>query len=358
VNIYIFEALTNLNFKMINNWFTHDLSELKDKLNHTDAKILIITHRNPDGDAIGSITGLYRVLKKIGYEVNMIVPNDFPSFLKWIPEAKKIQVFSKENENVINLLKTANIVFALDFNDLSRVQEFQEHVSGSSSYKVIIDHHPEPGKIADLIISNTSLSSTAEMVYVFLTTLGHKHLIDKETATSLYAGIMTDTGGFSFNSSRPETFQVVSDLLNYGIEKDNIYDKIYDNFSFNRMRLMGYALNNKMQFFPHYRTALISLTADELKKYDFKIGDSEGFVNLPLSIKGVIFSALFIENKDRIKISFRSKGSFAVNKLCADHFNGGGHKNASGGESFDTLQNTIDKFIKLLPDYSDELNKD
>jgi phosphoesterase RecJ-like protein len=340
------------------NWFTYDLSVLKNKLDRTNLKIVIITHRNPDGDAIGSITGLYRIFKKFGHEVNMLVPNEFPSSLKWLPDANKVQIFSNETEKAKKNLKSADILFAVDFNDLGRVHEFQENVLGSPSYKVIIDHHPEPGNIADLIISNTTVSSTAEMIYIFILSLGYQQLIDKDTATCLFAGIITDTGCFSFNSSRPETFRIVGDLLKYGIEKDTIYGKIYDNYSFNRMRLMGYCLNQKMQFLPGFRTAFISLSADELKEYKFNIGDSEGFVNLPLSIKGVIFSALFIENKDRIKISFRSKGNFAVNKICAEHFNGGGHINASGGESFDTLQNTIDKFVKLLPKYSDDLLKD
>jgi len=340
------------------NWFTYDLSVLKKNLDQKNLKIVIISHRNPDGDAIGSMTGLYNVLIKKGYEVNMIVPNEFPSFLKWLPGAKKIQIFSNNTENAGKLLKNADMIFALDFNDLSRVREFQENVSGSSSYKIIIDHHPEPGNLADLIISNTTVSSTAELVYILLLAMEYGDLIDKDVATCIYAGIMTDTGCFSFNSSRPETFQVVSDLLNHGIEKDKIYGKIYDNFSFNRMRLMGYCLNNKMQHLPEYRTAYLSLSAQELKEYKFGIGDSEGFVNLPLSIDGVIFSALFIENKDRIKISFRSKGTFAVNKICAEHFNGGGHLNASGGESFDTLQNTVDKFVRLLPKYTDDLHKD
>jgi phosphoesterase RecJ-like protein len=340
------------------NWLSYDLSALKKKLGQTDAKIVIVTHRNPDGDAIGSITALYNVFKKVGYSVKMVVPNEFPSFLKWIPGAKKIHIFANETEYASQLLKNADIIFALDFNDLSRVREFQDNISGSSSYKIIIDHHPEPGNIADLLISETRVSSTAELIYSFIISLGHKHLVDKDIATCIYAGIMTDTGCFSFNSSRPETFGIVSELLIYGIEKDAIYGKIFDNFSFNRMRLMGYCLNKKMQLMPEFRTAFISLSGEELKEYKFNIGDSEGFVNLPLSINGVIFSALFIENKDRIKISFRSKGNFAVNKICTEHFNGGGHKNASGGESFDTLQNTIDKFVKLLPNYSDDLHKD
>lgn len=337
------------------NWLSFNLNELKDNLNLAGKKIVIITHRNPDGDAIGSILGLYGILKKLNHQVNMIVPNDYPAFLKWMPEAKEILVFSKNKEKASEQLKNAEMIFALDFNDLSRVQEFEQLIAGHQAYKTFIDHHPEPGNVADLMISNTYVSSTAELVYYFLHEIKLNHLIDKNIATSLYTGIMTDTGCFSFNSSNPETYHAVADMLGYGIEKDKIYSEVYDNFSYNRMRLMGYCLNEKMQYLPEFRTAFISLSAAELKKYNFAIGDSEGFVNLPLSVEGVIFSALFIENKDRIRISFRSKGSFPVNKLSAEHFNGGGHVNASGGELFESLEKSVEKFIKLLPTYKDEL---
>jgi bifunctional oligoribonuclease and PAP phosphatase NrnA len=339
-------------------WLSLNLTELKEKLNHTGIKIAIITHRNPDGDAIGSILGLYGILKKLGHEVGMVVPNDYPAFLKWMPEAKEILVFSKNKEKSGKLLETAEMIFALDFNDLSRVHEFEGLITGHSAYKIFIDHHPDPGKVADLMISTTEVSSTAELVYYFLHEIGLNHLFDKDIASSLFTGIMTDTGCFSFNSSNPETYHAIADLLKYGIEKDKIYSEVYDNFSYNRMRLMGYCLNNKMQYLPEFRTAFISLSASELKEYNFTVGDSEGFVNLPLSVEGVIFSALFIENKDRIRISFRSKGSFPTNKLSAKHFNGGGHVNASGGELFDSLERSIEKFIKILPDYKDELFRD
>lgn len=337
------------------NWSSLNLAELKNKFDTPGKKIAIITHRNPDGDAIGSILALGGILKKIKHQVGMVVPNDFPEFLKWMPGSGDILVFNKEKEKTSKLLNDAELIFALDFNDLSRVKEFEEIIAGHQEYKVFIDHHPEPGNVADLMISSTKVSSTAELVYFFLHQMKLDQFIDKDIATCIYTGIMADTGCFSFNSSNPETYHAVSDLLKYGIEKDKIYGEVYDNFSYNRMRLMGYCLNEKMQYLPEFRTAFISLSSAELKKYNFTVGDSEGFVNLPLSIKGVIFSALFIENKDRIRISFRSKGNFAVNKISAEHFNGGGHMNAAGGELFESLEKSVEKFVKLLPAYKNEL---
>jgi len=338
------------------NWKSFNLTSLKEKLNQSGKNITIISHRNPDGDAIGSLLGLYGILTKLNHRVSMIVPNDFPSFLKWLPEAKEILVFSKDKDKSADILHNAELIFALDFNDLSRVREFEELINGNKSYKVFIDHHPEPGKVADLMISETKVSSASELVYLFLHEMELDHLIDKNIATCLFTGIMTDTGCFSFNSSNPETYYAVADLLKYKIDKNLIYSEVYDNFSYNRMRLMGYCLNQKMQYFPEFRTAIISLTAAELKEFNYTVGDSEGFVNLPLSVEDVIFSALFIENKDKIRVSFRSKGKFPVNKISAEHFNGGGHINASGGEAFDTLENTVNKLIQLLPVYKDELH--
>jgi phosphoesterase RecJ-like protein len=336
----------------------YDLSDLKKYLSEGRKRILILTHRNPDGDAIGASLGLLNILAKIGHQVDLLIPNSFPGFLCWIPSADKIITYLKQKEKAIELLKNAEIVFAIDFNDLSRIREFEEHLTDNHAYKVLIDHHPVPIYSADLNISNTESSSTAELVYFFIKAINLEKYIDKDVASCIYVGIMTDTGCFSYNSSRTETFGVVADLLNYGIEKDKIYGLIYDNFSYDRMRLMGYCLDKKMQHLPEYLTAYIALTHDELKEYNFKIGDSDGFVNLPLSIEGVKFSVLFTESKDMIKISMRSKGDFAVNNFCTDHFNGGGHKNAAGGESYDSIQKTIDKFVNLLPKYKNELLKE
>ena len=328
-----------------------DFTQLRKKLTQPAERVLILSHRNPDGDAIGASLGLGNALMNLGHKVKILIPNAIPKFLKWMPGASDIFIYNHDKRRATDLLKKANLLFALDFNDLSRIREFNDILQENKCYKVLIDHHPDPGSFADLTLSDTSASSTAELVYHFLLNMEFQHLIDQDVATCLYAGIMTDTGCFSFNSSRPGTFRTVAQLLESGIDKDYIFDKVYDNFSADRMRLMGYCLDKKMVFLPEYQTAYIALSQEELKQYNFKVGDSEGFVNLPLSIKGVNFSALIIENKDCVKLSFRSKGNFAVNQLAADHFSGGGHMNAAGGESSDSLQETVRKFVNLLPNY-------
>ena len=332
-----------------------DFSYLTKLLRETRQNILILTHRNPDGDAIGASLGLSNLLVRLGHTVNVIVPNAIPKFLKWMKGAGGICIYNFDRKRGDELLKNATLVFALDFNDLSRVREFDEKLKGRDYFKVLIDHHPDPTDFADLTISLTEASSTAELVYDFIHEVGLQEFIDVDSASCLYAGIMTDTGCFSFNSSRPGTYLTVAKLLEFGIDKDKIFDFVYNNFSADRMRLMGYCLDKKMECLEEYRTAYISLSQEELRQYNFRIGDSEGFVNLPLSIESIRFSALIMENKDCIKLSFRSKGSFPANRVASEHFAGGGHLNAAGGECYDSLDNTIQKFVNLLPNYRDAL---
>jgi len=332
-----------------------DFSKIRKLITEGNQKIVILSHRNPDGDAIGASLALYNLFLKMGHQVEIVLPNTFPSFLKWMKNADKIHIYDKQPQIADKILTEANIVFALDFNDLSRIREYNDKLKKSNSYKVLIDHHPAPQDFADLTISDPRSSSTAELIYDFIGELGLISSIDEDIASCIFAGIVTDTGCFSFNSSQPLTFNKVASLLTCGINKDYIYDRIYNNFSYNRMRLMGYCLDKKLEHLPEYRTAYITLTQQELRDYHFKIGDAEGFVNLPLSIEGIRFSVLFIEKKDMVKISFRSKGNFEVNKIATDHFNGGGHRNASGGELYESLPKTVDKFVNLLPSYKDEL---
>lgn len=312
---------------------------------------MIITHDNPDGDAIGSSLGLYQFFCREGHNVNVVTPNMYPEFLHWLPGNEKVIIFSEQKDYAVKLIKEAEIIFNLDFNEFNRIRKIEPYVKKVKAVKVLIDHHPVKESFADYIISDISVSSTAELIFKFIINLGKKNCIDKSIAECLFTGIMADTGCFSFNSSQEDTFRIVSELLTYGIEKDKIYRNLYDNFSEDRMKLLGYCLNKKMVVIPDYRTAYLSLTKDELKQYNFKIGDTEGFVNFPLSIKDIIFSALFIEKTNHVKISFRSKGTFKVNKFSENNFNGGGHKNAAGGESNLNLEKTINKFIDLLPEY-------
>lgn len=337
---------------------SYDYSTIGELLKEGRKKVLIISHRNPDGDAIGASLGLANLFLKLDHQVEVLVPNRYPAFLGWMRNADKIIIYSDETKRAVEILQHSEIVISIDFNDLSRIREFDEHLSKTPAYKVLIDHHPDPGDFADLTISDIRVSSTAELVYSFIKDIGLAGKIDRDIAECIYAGIMTDTGCFSFNSSMPATFQTVAELMNYGVQKDRIYNLVYNNFTYERMRLMGYCLDQNMKYIPQYKTAYISLTQEEMRKYNFRIGDSEGFVNLPLSVNGVRFSALFTEKKDMIKISLRSKGGFPVNEIAAKHFNGGGHLNAAGGESYESLEKTIRKFEKLLPDYKDELFSD
>jgi len=309
-----------------------DLKKIKRLLQKPSKRIVIITHINPDGDAIGSSLGLLNILVNAGHITDVITPNDYPGFLQWLPGNNSVLVYSGNKEAALKKILEAEIIFSIDFNDLKRIKQFYKPVENSGAYKVMIDHHPDPEYFAEC-------------------------LINKEAAVCLFTGIMADTGCFSYNSSNKNTYLIIADLLDYKFSKNEIYYRLYDNFTANRMRLLGYALNEKMEILPDYNTAIISLNKKELEKYKFRTGDSESFVNYPLSIKNICFSAFFIEREDHIKVSFRSKGDFAVNEFSKKHFNGGGHLNAAGGESYTTMKETLEKFKKLLPAYKEKLKK-
>lgn len=331
------------------------ISELKQLIDQSVSP-LIITHYNPDGDAIGSMLAMYHYLVKKGKSPVMVSPNDYPEFLHWMAGNDKVTVYKRNTGTVINALNKADLIIAVDFNDPERTEGLEKYINEATGKKVMIDHHPNPKDFADIVISDTDYSSTAEMVYHVIESLGDEELIDKDCAECIYCGIMTDTGSFNFNSSKPYTYHVVSKLLMLGINKDRIYWNVYDNFSVDRMRLLGYCLFNKMVVLPEYRTAFISLTKKDIQEFKFSPGDTEGFVNYPLSIKGIRFTAIFIEHDKFVKISFRSKGNFGANKFAEENFNGGGHLNASGGNSYLSLEETVKKFQDLLPHYKTELN--
>lgn len=331
-----------------------DKLQLAELLNHRikQAKsIAVLSHVNPDGDALGSALALFHYLKNSGVESKVVMPNDYPDFLKWLPGSDDVILFNKKKHIAEDIIVNADLLFLLDFNIPQRSGKVEELIGRSGAYKVIIDHHPKPGGFADLIYSDTLSSSTAELIFRLIESKGDAKLVDKVVATCLYTGIMSDTGSFNYNSSQPETYRVLSQLLKRGIDKDYIYSKVYDNFSESRFRLLGYCLDKKMVVLKEYKTAYISLTINEKAKYNYIRGDAEGFVNYPLSIKGVDFVAFFMENNDHIKISFRSKGRINTNTFAANYFDGGGHVNASGGESKLSLSDTINKFVSLLPGY-------
>ena len=319
-------------------------------------RIVLLSHVNPDGDSIGSSLALYHHLRDEGKEVTVITPNDLPAFLQWLPGAGEILVGKHAPEEAASRIADAEMIFFLDFNDISRLKKLEAPVRDNrTAFRVLIDHHPSPAIEADLLFSETSVSSTAELLYEVLRTLAATSVRKQSVAVNLYAGIMTDTGCFRYNASTPRTWEAVADLMHAGIRIDDIYARIYDNYSEHRMRLMGYALDKKMVILPEEHTGYIWLTRGELDRYGYVTGDTEGFVNLPLSVEGIRFSALFLELGDKIKISFRSKGSFAVNKFSSAYFNGGGHRNAAGGECQMSMEDTLKKFESLLQEFTDEI---
>jgi len=317
--------------------------------------VVIITHKNPDGDAIGSSTALGMFLRKQNIEVNVIIPNDVPAFLQWLPGYDLVSVFKNERSKCKEMISEAGTLVFLDFNEPGRVGEMKDVIVASDAQKILVDHHQNPADFVDICISDIGRGSVGEMVYELIVDLGGKDLLDNDIATSLYVAIMTDTGNFRHSSSYPGIFHIVGELMNFGIDKDTIFTKVFDSYSESRMKLMGYCMAEKLVVLQKYKTAYISITQEELDKFNHQIGDTEGFVNIPFSIEGILFTALFIEKKGHVKISFRSKGAFSVNSFSENHFNGGGHRNAAGGEDIQSLIDTLSKFESLLSDYEDEL---
>ncbi len=331
------------------------LKSISGVLENISGAILIVPHANPDGDAIGSAIGLANILQNAGFRVVVISPNSYPSFYNWLDckteilDAEKNKVASKKH------FANAELLICVDFNEPSRVGPLQKAVEGFTGKKILIDHHPDPMYFCDYTISYPSYSSTAELVFDVVAGLGLTEYIDKPAAEALYTGIMADTGSFSHNTSGPNIYKVIAELLKSGIKPETIHANVYHNYSADRMRLLGYCLHEKMEVLPEYRTAFISITKDELEMFNFKPGDTEGFVNYPLSISGIIFSALFIEKEGLVKASFRSKGDFPANSFSKEHFGGGGHLNAAGGEAKLPLKEALSKFKQLLPGYLNQL---
>jgi len=320
------------------------------KLFSTADNILLIAHINPDGDAIGSQIALYQFLTSQGRKVSMLAPNYLQEFLKWMEGSDHISVFIQDRKKCRSLINSADLIVMLDFNQPNRMGEAEELVIASNAKKVLIDHHLDPLQFADITISESSMCSTCELVHELICELNGSAFMNKAYAEALYTGIITDTGNFEYGSYTSRTLRIVADLLETGIQKEKILNLIYNNFSAERLRLQGFALNTRMVVLPELQSAYIFLTKEDLKEYNHVKGDTEGFVNMPLSIKGICFSTLFIEKEGFIKLSFRSKGTFPSNEIASQYFSGGGHMNASGGEYYDTLENTIRYFLKVLQD--------
>lgn len=316
----------------------------------TPKKITIVSHRNPDGDAIGSSLGLWYVLKKLNHTVHFVSPNDYPSFLSWMPEATKTIIFESNTEVASKLLKESDFIFTLDFNALHRTGELMEKVLQTLSVPMImIDHHQAPDAYPIYTFSDTNYGSTCEMIYDFVNALGYNNLIDKEAASCLYTGIVTDSGSFRFPKTTAKTHICVADLIDKGINNSEIHNLLFDNASYSRLQLLGRALQNLI-LLKQYNASYITLSQDELDTFNYKKGDTEGIVNYGLSLEGINLTAIFIENKEEqiIKISFRSQGDVDVNQFARKYFNGGGHINAAGGKSFLSLEETVKHFIAIL----------
>ncbi len=326
---------------------THELSEIKKILNPQN-KIVIITHYNPDGDAIGSSLGLKHYLNAKGIDAEVVVPNDFPKFLKWMPDAKKITIADYKQKKASDLIKNADIIFILDFNTQSRSGNFiSSLIEKSKGKKILIDHHQQPDTF-DFVYSDTTIPATCQMIYHFIEAMEETHFINENTAKCLYTGIMTDTGGFRYRSTSATTHRITANLIEKGAEPSEISSNTWDTNSISRIHLLSLILS-RLEVINDGKTAILYLKRDELKKYGFEKGDTEGFVNYGLSILGVEVSAFFIEDlyEEFIKISFRSKKNIDVNNFSRKYFNGGGHINASGGKSLDDMETTISKFKNL-----------
>lgn len=315
-------------------------------------KVAVLTHTNPDGDAIGSSLALALVLRKKGIDARVVIPDGLPDFLRWLPGIELSTTFAYKKEKATAIIQEADLIFCLDFNDPARVNGVTDLLLKSGKKKILIDHHQDPVYFADITISETWRGSVGEMIYQFVKEIFREDMLDKDIATCLYVAIMTDTGNFNYACSYPEIFHVVGDLMKYDLEKDLIYSRVYDAFSEDRMRMLGYCMQHKLVVLPQFKTAYISITDEELRRFKHRKGDTEGFVNIPFSVKGIMFTALFVEKKDRIKVSFRSRGNFPVNRVAAEHYSGGGHINAAGGDSFRNMEETLSYFESLLPGYA------
>lgn len=326
-----------------------DFLEIK-KILSQPKRIVIIPHRNPDGDAMGSSLAMYKFLKNKGHSPLVLAPTVYPSFLQWLPNNETVEVF---DHSKINIIESAEIIFFMDFNSLSRIDDMRAYIEKSTAIKIMIDHHQQPDDFADYTYSDADMCATSEMVYHFLEKLDGQKSIDNEIATCIYTGILTDTGSFRFNKTTSTTHRIVADLLDRGAINHKIYSSIYDNNTMARMKLMGIALNN-LVVKESCNTAYITLNKKELLENGYEKGDTEGFVNMALSIKGITLAAIFIENEkeiDFVKVSLRSKGNYSVNKMARENFEGGGHDNAAGGK----LELPIDEVVKI---FEKAVNKD
>lgn len=318
-------------------------------------RIVITCHLTPDGDAIGASLGLWHVLNSIGKTAAVVTPDLVPKSLLFLPGVKEVVPFTRFQEFGAKLLNEADLVFCLDFNEPRRVDRMEQALVGSPAPKVLIDHHLDPSDFCEVTISHPEVSSTSMLLFRVLCRLELFDRIDRMAAECIYTGMMTDTGNFTYNSNEPDLYVVIAELLRKGINKDRLYQMACNTLSETSLRLNGYAMSEKMSLYPEHRVAVIVLDAEELARFHYEKGDTEGLVNRPLAMPDVVWSVYLREDPNQIKVSMRSKGDFPVNVICSEHFGGGGHKNAAGGEYQGTLQECLDLLIKVMPDYDGNL---
>ncbi len=348
---------------MNNNLFSSRTKTLPDMENMDGIKsflsvprdICITSHRNPDGDAIGSSLGLALFLTKQGHTVKVTMPSEYPVFFSWMPQIDSIIIYDTDVEYSKKALEDADLIFALDYNSLDRIDKMGEYIHGLNKKIALIDHHLLPDIDAEFALSDTTASSTSELIYLFISYLGGEDLIDKDIAECLYTGIVTDTGSFKYSTSA-RVFRIVGNLLDKGVDDYTLQNLIYNSLPEKNLRLLGHCLINRMEIFPEYRAGIIWLTKEDYETFDIRRGDTEGIVNYLLMIGNVVFATFITEQPNIVKLSFRSKGDFSVQEVARRHFKGGGHKNASGGSSFKGLNATLYKLKSLLPQYKEALN--
>ena len=328
-----------------------ELAELK-KFLEQPRHIVITTHHKPDGDAMGSSLGLYNYLIQQGHHTTVITPTDYPDFLAWMPGNGDVIIYTENVEKSAELVAGAEMIFCLDFNTLSRINELGELVRGSNALKVMIDHHLEPEDFDNYRHWDINACASAQLVYDFIVNqLNNKQLINKDVAACLYTGIMTDSASFKLPNTTSGVHRIVADLIDLGAVNWHIHDLVYSNMSEDRLRFTGHCLTNKLEVLHEFNTSLITVNKQELEHYNVETGDTEGIVNYGLNIEGIRLTAFIVERKDKIKLSLRSKGEFPANEICKKYFKGGGHRNAAGGESTDSLEEVIQKFKSILPEY-------
>ncbi|WP_143310829.1 DHH family phosphoesterase [Chitinophaga vietnamensis] len=318
-------------------------------------KIVITMHQKPDADAMGSSLAMYHYLTQKGHTVTVISPTNFPDFLKWMPGADGVIDYESSTDRAIQALEGIELLFCLDFNALYRTKNLAPHLEKLDCPKILIDHHLEPQPGFEYGVSDTAASSTAQLVYETIYKLGDEQLINLPIAECIYAGTVTDTGSFRFASTSARVHRMVADLMDRGLKHEVIHQAIYDNFLENRLRFLGHSLLNRMEVFYEYNTAMLAIPYSDLKRFDLQTGDTEGLVNFLLSIQGIKMAALIIDRNVEVKLSFRSKGNFDVNTFARKYFDGGGHFNAAGGRSTDSLEKTVSRFIKAMEENEDAL---